>query len=254
MPASDHIVSRSRVVEYEEEGVAMIEKIDRVTPRCRMVKDLFTYFGVIDIHDRYRQGYLKLEITWRTHKWWKRLFTTILGMICTDAFLTYVYDYNIQAQRLGQPLHAAASSENKMEYHEFVDLLSYELVNNNIWRDTGINLRANNINLEEAQQIPMLLPLSSIQENKRLQLCCCDSRCAYTQSESTTRPGMKRKHKAYKYCSVCSKPGQSVYLCFCDPATGRNCWAQHLISSHGASQSPAISLGSNITPNNTSSI
>jgi len=47
--------------------------------------------GIIDQHNRRRQGDLAFHKHWPTKNWWHRLFSTLYGIIITDAYLMYKY-------------------------------------------------------------------------------------------------------------------------------------------------------------------
>lgn len=68
--------------------------VQKSTDRPVVLNELFRNFGKIDLHDRYRQGKLKMEVEWETRIWWHRVFATILGMIFTDCYLAYCYEYD----------------------------------------------------------------------------------------------------------------------------------------------------------------
>ncbi len=57
----------------------------------RVLNEYFSRIGAIDNHNKARQGILRLEKCWRTRDGFFRLFTTLLGMILTDAWLCYRY-------------------------------------------------------------------------------------------------------------------------------------------------------------------
>jgi len=61
--------------------------------RPKVVEMLFNGFSVIDIHDHYRQGSLALEESWQTRTWWHRIFSSIFGIILTDAYFCYRLEY-----------------------------------------------------------------------------------------------------------------------------------------------------------------
>ena len=55
--------------------------------RPHVVETYNTASGAVDYHNRVRQGDLALEKKWVTAKWEFRLFTTVIGICVTDAFL-----------------------------------------------------------------------------------------------------------------------------------------------------------------------
>ncbi len=77
------------------DGVTMKKEIHIPIARPKIVETLFASFSAVDIHDHYRQGILCMEPNWPTKNWRKRIFSTILGMHLTDAFLAYNYECNL---------------------------------------------------------------------------------------------------------------------------------------------------------------
>ena len=65
------------------------EVVIRYTKRPKVVEDYFDCAKVIDIANHMRQGGLALEQAWKTQKWEHRLFSTLLGMIETDAYCAW---------------------------------------------------------------------------------------------------------------------------------------------------------------------
>jgi hypothetical protein len=100
----------------EEDGEIVYQKRVKVTKRPVVIQKLFEYFGTIDFHDRYRQGYLKLEKTFVVKSWTKRIFTTLLGMCVVDAFRAYLY--------------TTPADRRDDDFFQFVDKLAYSLINN----------------------------------------------------------------------------------------------------------------------------
>ena len=48
---------------------------------------------MIDIHDHYRQGIIAFHLHWQTRTWWHRLFSSIYGIIITDAYFLYKLEF-----------------------------------------------------------------------------------------------------------------------------------------------------------------
>eukprot|EP01031_Cornospumella_fuschlensis_P026833 gene26833-32426_t len=80
-----HEVERFKIVYYPD-GTPRNVKSVKSTAAPEVVNDIFEGFNVIDVHDHYRQGILRLEEHWLTETWWHRLFATLLGVIVTDAY------------------------------------------------------------------------------------------------------------------------------------------------------------------------
>ena len=89
--------------------------------RPEVIESMFKGFGSIDYHDHLRQGSLRLHKAWKTHTWWHRLFGNIECIIATDAFFAYIYEY--KNNNFG-------SDEGSMEFIDFMDKLSYQLIHN----------------------------------------------------------------------------------------------------------------------------
>jgi hypothetical protein len=62
-------------------------------PRPKVVEMMFDSFSTIDVHDHYRQGSLAMEESWQTRTWWHRVFSSIFGIIITDAYFAYRLEF-----------------------------------------------------------------------------------------------------------------------------------------------------------------
>ena len=88
-----------------------------------MMVQEFNCFSNIDVHNHYRQGSLAMEKSWRTHKWYHRIFTTVFGMCVVDAFYAHKYECH-----------------GNMQFTEFTSTLAHELVHN-YFLDNQVDLR-----------------------------------------------------------------------------------------------------------------
>jgi len=61
--------------------------------RPKIIEMMFHGFSAIDVHDHYRQGSLNMEEGWQTKSWWNRMFASIFGMIVTNAYFAYEFEY-----------------------------------------------------------------------------------------------------------------------------------------------------------------
>ena len=118
--AVPQILNRTRVV-LSNDGHYVTENYDKTTTRVQVVYWLFKYFSVIDIHDHFRQGILKIEEHWRTITWWHRIFATIMGIIYTNAYFYYREDY--------KKMHGNDLSK-MFTYEQFLGKLAFEMVQN----------------------------------------------------------------------------------------------------------------------------
>ena len=117
-----HEVPRSRRV-LNEDGIWETVNVIRATRRPMLVCDTLKNIGKIDLHDRYRQGFLKMEINWPTTKWWHRLFATLLGMDVVDAYLAYSSDYDAAVARAEAP-------GSKIDFKSFAGMVAHGLIFN----------------------------------------------------------------------------------------------------------------------------
>ena len=93
----------------------VIRDILQTVKRPKLVEQYFDSASKIDVHNHLCQGSLALEEAWRTRKWHRRVFATILGMVEVDAFL----------------LHLALHLDGKsMEHRTFTERLALSLITN----------------------------------------------------------------------------------------------------------------------------
>jgi len=111
---TDSLRPRSKI----ENGVT--KRYNVSVPRPLAIQEMFDSFSAIDDHDHLRQGSLAFHNHWPTKTWWHRLFSTLLGIIITDAFQLYRLDNPPETQiRGGKPI---------MQFHKFCDKLALELI------------------------------------------------------------------------------------------------------------------------------
>lgn len=124
------IVPRSRLV--KDDGICVRVTEMKSTTRPQMVEDTFKYLGVIDFHDRLRQGMLNLESSWKTKHWWIRLFTSLFGMCITDAYLAYKLEYKRNNHD---------DDSDTMNIYEFTGELAYSLIYNDFFNNYNMRNR-----------------------------------------------------------------------------------------------------------------
>jgi hypothetical protein len=114
---SDSVRARHRRIEIE--NTFQTERYAISVKRPSAIEMFFRYFSAIDIHDHYRQGILAIERSWKTHKWWKRVFGTLLGVAVTNSFFMY---------RLEFKFFNGGSDIGMLTFLEFCDRLTQELI------------------------------------------------------------------------------------------------------------------------------
>ena len=65
----------------------------REVKRPRVLQDYYEACGRIDLHNKYRQGILRLEKFWKTVKWNSRVMTSILSSSMVDAFCAWEHHF-----------------------------------------------------------------------------------------------------------------------------------------------------------------
>lgn len=167
-------------------------------PRSKIIAKYASLAGVIDLHNRYRQGILELERVLVTTKWWRRIYHSVLGVLVTNAYLLYVAEHD---------------EREFSTLKEFVHALCREL----IYNDAGgkSKRRAHEMSSGAgggADRAPCfaqaLGDLPRYAEAIRAQLRCtiCGRKASYC-------------------CRACSKP--EIVVTVCGTGTGRACWSKH---------------------------
>ncbi len=67
------------------------ERVNKTIDRPDVISRYFQAAGLIDQHNHNRQGTLQLEDKWVTQCGYYRIFTTFVGIVATDSWLSYRY-------------------------------------------------------------------------------------------------------------------------------------------------------------------
>lgn len=224
LPGSPQKIYRNKRVRSQEDGIWIKTRKVYTIQRPKIIEVGMKHFGAVDLHDRYRQGYLNMEDSWHTHRCWVRLFTTVLGICFTDAYLAYKWEGSncIRTEDLDE-------REGRQSFFGFLNGLARQLIFNNsyFYQNPSLSMNLRPSSSQQEVSIPMcsLMALSSYsiikqkydlqnpQEKKRLasyqlKCSCCE-------------------HKAAYYCVVCSSPEKHKFVALCSPRTGRKCFQQH---------------------------
>lgn len=105
------------------------QRVTRLLYRPKIMEIGHKYFSAVDWHDRYRQGYLNLEDSWATKRCCVWIFSTVFGIICTDASLAYRYK-NSTANS-----YQIDNLRHKLSYYQFMGRLAFQLIHNVLWGD-----------------------------------------------------------------------------------------------------------------------
>lgn len=208
LPAVQQILKRTRVA--QQDGHYITESYQKITSRVQVVANLFRYFSVIDVHDHYRQGTLALEEHWKTYTWWHRLFSTIMGIIYTNAYFYYRNDYMKQHH----------NDKDMKSYEDFLGELAYEMVHNKY--DSNI-IDRNSLRPRDDDDIT-----STIFHRTR----CLQEHPIFQERKENSSSS---KYRAVSYCIVChekcsfycdSCSTQSKCFPICNPSS-KDCINRH---------------------------
>ena len=183
------------------------DRYDIHIPRPQAIEMFFNCFSNIDVHDHYRQGSLAIEKNWRTQTWWHRLFGTLFGMVCTDAFLGY---------RLERRNRQMGGEVGLQSFKDFLHKLAYQLIHND-----GIRRRLRKCQREvvEEDEEPENVSAqhncfnSSIHfMNFLFMLCFQDHRLLHLK-DLPAYAGLDKSMRAKRRCVVAGCRKQTSYYC-----------------------------------------
>jgi hypothetical protein len=216
---------RNKVVRNAE-GELVDSRMILSVQRPWVIELFYRCLATIDQHDQLRQSFLAFERLWHTKQWWHRIFMTILGVIFTNTFLTYKFEYK-RAQ--------FGSLDGADDFKTVLGKLAKQLIFNSYLPGEdkerkarkgphGLALHQDDDDVEP-RPIHEMRPLSQLPlyrerndkadegARKRARRTCaiCAKQCAY-------------------YCVCCSNVDTNNLTCFCvSTAHGgsRNCSDQH---------------------------
>ena len=98
--------------------VKQTERYTKSVPRPQIIADMYSVFGRVDQHNFLRQWSLGMENHWHTHHWQTRLFSSIIGLSITNAFLVYRF------------LKREENAGDEEDFTEFLGHLAYRMIFN----------------------------------------------------------------------------------------------------------------------------
>jgi Transposase IS4 len=229
---------RRRIIEmeYGHEN----DRYDLLIPRPQAIEMFYSCFSNIDVHDHYRQGSLAFERTWSTKTWWHRLFMTIFGMICTDAYFAY---------RLEWTNRNDGDRTGMLTYKDFLYRLAFQLIHDG---DGRRNLRRRRDDEEGDDNegpvcfffifikffLCLTLP-STLTQDHKLSTLKASGLYNHLNDEKNENKRAKRRCSVRKcgkrtawYCISCSNLNlvPPKIVCVCNPFTnkGSKCYNDHL--------------------------
>ena len=194
-------------------------------PRSELVKTYFTYAGAIDRHNRVRMDGIRMERTLEFKEWHRRVVTSLLGYVATDAF------YGMKLEQ-----------GDDLQLDEFMEELAKSMIFNHLpgcppdQLAEGMELRHREQADKEIADVMLraLDHLDSVNSSGDQAIAC-----KHNISSVTRLPGNENKKKATLTCAVCKIQGANFYcvdcsagqhtktVAICGPVTGRQCLSIH---------------------------
>lgn len=144
----------------QEEGIWVNELDFENVRRPKVIDEGMKYFGAVDLNDRYRQGYLNMESSWATKRLWVRIFTTILGICFTDAYLAY----NLETQRAN---FSGNKDFDKLHYKGFLGKLAHQLILNKLDEEhiiaAATRSHSSHLSVRLSRTVPTLIALNTVE-------------------------------------------------------------------------------------------
>ena len=161
------------------------------------------------------------------------MFSTILGIIITDSYFAYKYEYDNNIYAYQQNEHM-----ERLNYFGYLRRLSHELIFNDYF--DSIRIVSGLRSADTSPQQKSVQPLPTLRELHKTQFIRNKISMKYDISTDEGKQKLvayqlqcKLCHnKASNYCSGCSDPDNGHFFPFCSTRTKRNCWATHLRNVH----------------------
>lgn len=157
-----------------------------------MKKELLVqHFGAVDYNDRFRPGYRQEQATTKTI--WKRMFTTVFGVIATNAYFAYRLE-----------THSAATTDDerndKLKFFGLLNRVAQQLITNKFDHDepiaSGLRSRSSPPAFSPGLRVPTLLALNDVPSIRN-------------RFDATSEQGRNAHQKYQRYCATCTVPNKT---------------------------------------------
>ena len=170
----------------------------RSVKRPKLVEQYFASAQKIDVHNHLRQGSLRLEVAWGTHKWEHRVMSTLLGIIEVDSFLAF------------QLVHPDGAG---VTHRQFTEQLALQLIHNR-HGELSAPLTRNAPTTSVARYVGdthTIFSLTTLPQYDHRKGCAGGARrkcvvCSFVFSE---------QNNAHYYCKECSDPSKGYIITLC---------------------------------------
>ena len=195
-------------------------------PRTKIVETYFTYAGAIDRHNRVRMDGIRMERVLEFKVWSRRVVSSILGIIATDAYYAYKYENEddvaldvfmeeLAKEMIWNTLHGCPDGANPPQ--------TRQSNSDSISQEAGFALTVAMEALQQRDHIPeptaltckhnlkLIRELPKYKGKAKATLTCC----------------VCRKQAANYYCIDCSKNPHQRIVALCGLETQRQCVSMH---------------------------
>jgi hypothetical protein len=182
---------------------ALPERLEFEVQMPKMVESYYDACGAIDKHNKQRQDDLEIERKMRTKVWWKRVNTSIFGMIVVDAM--NVHQACVESRRIDE------------DSNKWISGLAHELINNRVDHvSTRSQTTPTRKRKRATENSPILTP------------------CKKKDKKGYTVQGRCRvcKDKCTDTCRLCTKDSKRPHF-MCNSRKGKEFFEEHLNRAHG---------------------
>ena len=198
----------------------------REIPRTNIVKTYFQYAGAIDRHNRTRMDGIRMERVLEFKVWSRRVISSILGIIATDSYYAYRYEYDeeVQLEAFMEDL-AQGMIWNTLQGcpENSVPPQTRQSANDMISQEAGLALTVALQAMREDGHIPEPTALTC-KHNIRL---IRDLPKYKGKAKATLTCCVCKKQAANYYCRDCSKNPHQRIVSLCGLETQRQCVSMH---------------------------
>ena len=194
----------------------------------RLVKHYFTSAGAIDRHNSKRMDGLRLELAHEFKTWWKRVFTSFLGVIVVDALAAFVLEQGEIDQMLFYEQLAMEMIWNDLDGapERFLPKKRGHSVSRQEWQSADAPRWSQRKAARAAAAVPD-------DEERKEQVCNHEIEPlrrleAYKNSTNAwLNCRVCKKNRATLYCKSCFKNAHGQILALCNPAVSSTCLSLH---------------------------
>lgn len=175
----------------------------------KIIQEFHHFSHAIDIHNQLRQGIFKIEQYWHTDRYWMRVFSTIIGIVCVNAYFAYLLEHD--------------EDDVRMSFDHFITWLISELCPSTTAATTGA-VHASSSSSAVVHTVHNVRPLNQHPFFAKTKTQLKDQlEHAIAAGESPEQIKAKRKKVNYFYprkrCTVC-KLSSSLASSYCVDCTG----------------------------------